>query len=70
MVLERWRRDRGDAANLPYYLVVGDRSLEELARVRPMSIGDLRRIYGLGSERIDRYGGELVQVIREFVREL
>ena len=61
--LRRWRSDTAREQGVPAYVILHDRTLRELAEVRPTSRGLLATIAGIGSAKIDRYGEELLAVI-------
>jgi ATP-dependent DNA helicase RecQ len=48
---------------VPPYVVASDRTLRELARAQPRSLGELRGIYGIGPAKAERYGGGFLEVI-------
>ena len=54
--------------NLPPYVICHDRTLVELALKRPSSEAQLADIIGLGTRKIARYGGALLEVIGRFKR--
>ncbi len=64
--LRRWRMETAKAQNVPAYVICHDRTLRELAEVRPTSRGHLMDIAGLGSAKVERYGDELTRLIRDF----
>jgi ATP-dependent DNA helicase RecQ len=64
--LRAWRSERAREEGVPAYNVFSDRTLRELVTVRPRNVHALLRIWGLGESRVDRFGPELVRVIREF----
>ena len=41
-----------------------DRTLRELAEVRPQSISQLQEVYGIGATKAARYGEAFLDVIR------
>jgi len=45
-------------------VVASDRTLRELAEVRPRSIAQLQEIYGIGPAKAARYGEDLLAVVR------
>ncbi len=45
------------------YVVASDRSLRELAQLRPRALSDLMQIYGFGETKAQRYGEGLLQVV-------
>jgi len=64
--LRSWRSDTAKAQAVPAYVILHDRTLRELAEVRPASHGMLAGITGMGSAKIEHYGAELLALIREF----
>ncbi|HJW24365.1 MAG TPA: DNA helicase RecQ [Rhodocyclaceae bacterium] len=61
--LRRWRADTAREQAVPAYVILHDRTLKELAEVRPRNYGHLTTITGLGDAKIERYGEELLEVI-------
>ena len=64
-LLRRWRSDTAKEQGVPAYVILHDKTLRELAEVRPVSNGLLATITGMGSAKIDHYGDELLALIRE-----
>lgn len=63
-VLRRWRSDTAREQGVPAYVILHDRTLRELAEVRPVSHGLLASITGMGHAKIEHYGEELLTLIR------
>ena len=63
--LREWRTRRARLDALPAYTVFSDRTLRALVRARPRNVHALLSVWGLGESRVERFGPELVQVIRE-----
>ena len=61
--LRTWRRDTAAARGVAPFVILGDRTLRELAAVRPSSLERLRAIAGIGDVRLREHGQELLQVI-------
>jgi ATP-dependent DNA helicase RecQ len=55
----RLARDQG----VPPYVVASDRTLRELALLRPRTVGELMQVYGIGQAKADRYGDGFLGVI-------
>jgi ATP-dependent DNA helicase RecQ len=54
-------RDEG----VPPYMIASDRSLREIAVLRPRSRGELLAAHGIGPSKADKYGEGLLQVISD-----
>lgn len=64
--LKQARRELATAANVPPYVVCHDRTLAELAAVKPETVEALEGITGLGKAKIARFGATLLGVIASF----
>lgn len=64
--LREWRRQEAQARGTPDYVLFGDETLRRLATGRPQTLSELRGYNALGAEIIERYGEEILQVIRDF----
>jgi ATP-dependent DNA helicase RecQ len=60
------RRKIAEENKVPAYVVFGDASLEEMARIRPSSMGAFSRIRGVGSAKLTQFGKEFVAEITAF----
>ncbi|HEX9824346.1 MAG TPA: ATP-dependent DNA helicase UvrD2, partial [Actinomycetota bacterium] len=63
--LRRWRRDRAAGDGVPAYVVFHDSTLAEIASRRPRTLADLRTIGGVGPTKLERYGEDVLDVVRE-----
>jgi len=63
-LLRKWRGDTAREQGVPAYVILHDKTLRELAEVRPVSHGLLAGITGMGSAKIEHYGAELLELIR------
>jgi superfamily II DNA helicase RecQ len=66
-LFERLRRLRLEIATkegVPAYAVFRDASLREMASERPVKRKEFLRIYGVGEQKLDRYGETFMKLIR------
>lgn len=63
--LVAWRRARARAADVPAYVVFDNKTLRLVAGTRPRSTSDLVALPGIGPVKADRYGTELLAVVRD-----
>jgi len=66
--LREWRRSTAKRLGMPAFIVMHDTSLEELCRVRPKSLRELNSITGFGERKIEAYGEQIIEALREFER--
>jgi len=62
-ILRQWRSDTAKEQCVPAYVILHDKTLRELAEVRPVSRGLLATVIGMGSAKIEHYGAELLSII-------
>ena len=53
------------AADVPC-VVAPNRTLEEIAALRPMTKGAMMTVHGMGKERFKRYGRALLKAVRDW----
>jgi ATP-dependent DNA helicase RecQ len=64
--LREWRRAAAKQQGVPAFVVMHDTSLEELCRIRPGSLTELRRVYGFGERKTASYGRQILHALAEF----
>jgi ATP-dependent DNA helicase RecQ len=63
--LKLWRKQKGILTGQPLYLILSNRSLEELAAAQPQTREALLEISGIGQRKLEQYGPELLELIAE-----
>ena len=61
--LRAWRLALARSQSVPPYVIFHDKTLAEIARVRPQDLGALGDIGGVGSKKLERYGAELLALL-------
>ena len=51
--------------NVPAYVIFHDSTLRNIAEKRPDSMGELGQVGGIGGAKLERYGADVLDVIRE-----
>ena len=51
--------------NVPAYVIFHDSTLRNIAERRPESMGELAQVGGIGGAKLERYGAEVLEVVRE-----
>ena len=62
--LRAHRLETARADRVPPYVVASDRTLRELAELRPRTLADLESIYGIGPAKAAKYGEAFLAVVR------
>ena len=63
--LRSWRRERSRADGVPAYVVLHDRHLTTIAQRHPTTLDDLAGCPGIGPARLEAYGDDLVELLRD-----
>ena len=61
--LRAWRRAEAQERGVPPYVIFSDRTLRELARLRPSTRYELRGIYGIGDAKLEAFGDAVLSQI-------
>jgi len=61
--LKAWRLAECRAQAVPAYVILHDKTLQDIARARPRTLRDLGAIAGIGAKKLERYGNTLLGVI-------
>jgi DNA helicase II / ATP-dependent DNA helicase PcrA len=62
--LKEWRYKRATSDAQPAYLVFHNTTLAEIAARRPRDLGELGAVPGVGPTKLERYGSEVLAVLR------
>src|SRR5262249_7508531 len=62
-LLRQRRRQLSDERGVKPYLIFGDATLRELARVRPSSLEKMHLIYGVGDTKLRDFGQQFLKLI-------
>jgi ATP-dependent DNA helicase RecQ len=64
--LREWRRLTAKEKGIPAFVVLHDTTLEEICRVMPVSVEQLRAISGIGERKADMFGQGILAALRRF----
>ncbi len=65
--LKAWRKDKSDELEIPEYMILQQKTMRELVQFLPVDEKELIRIKGMGKKKIQDYGSEILEIVREFV---
>jgi ATP-dependent DNA helicase RecQ len=65
--LRWWRVETARAHGVPAYVVFQDATLREIAKVKPVSLDELRGVSGVGEKKLASYGDEIVALITDML---
>lgn len=61
--LRDWRKQAAAELDVPAFVVFNDRTLKELAMIRPRTLDDLKLVHGIGEAKIERFGGAILSTL-------
>jgi len=64
--LREWRRGIAKEQGLPAYIVMHDSTLDEICRLRPASLSELRRVTGIGERKAELYGNDILLALERY----
>ncbi len=66
--LRAWRLTVAREASIAPFMVASDRTLRDIARLRPRNADELALAYGIGPQKAERYGAAVLRVVAEAAR--
>ena len=67
--LSNWRASLAAQGGFPAYTVLTTKSLLEIVEVLPSDAKSLARIHGMGKKRIDRFGNDILKIVKGFTQQ-
>jgi ATP-dependent DNA helicase RecQ len=61
--LKAWRLTESRTQSVPAFVILHDKTLAEIARLRPPDLVALRGIAGIGATKLERYGPALIGIV-------
>jgi ATP-dependent DNA helicase RecQ len=68
-ILKNLRKKIAKEKNLPPYVIFQDPSLEEMATTYPTTKDDLAQVNGVGMGKVNKFGKEFIETIKQYVEE-
>ncbi len=68
-ILRALRKSIADSENMPPYVVFHDSALREMAAFFPQSKHNMKKIKGVGSAKLERYGDKFLEKIADYCRQ-
>ena len=62
--LRAWRKAEAAKTGKPAFIIFGDKTLRALAVASPTSLSAMREVAGIGPEKLERYGADVLVVLR------
>jgi ATP-dependent DNA helicase RecQ len=63
--LRRWRKGKADELDVPAFVILGDKSLRDLAQKNPQSLDALGKIYGIGEAKLEKFGWDILAELKK-----
>ena len=67
IILKNLRREIAENEGVPPYIVFGDNTLKEISLRMPINKEQLLDISGVGEKKIDKYGDEFINKVKEYI---
>jgi ATP-dependent DNA helicase RecQ len=68
-ILRTLRKQIADEQQVPPYVIFPDKSLMDMAEKRPQNLREFEDVYGVGSNKRDKYGQVFLEAIRNFSQQ-
>lgn len=65
-LLKNWRNDKADELGMIDYQVLPQKTIAELAKVMPITLKELKEVKGIGYQKINAFGKDILEIIIEY----
>jgi ATP-dependent DNA helicase RecQ len=63
--LRAWRLETAREEGKPPYVVASDRTLRDIATLRPSGIDELQLAHGIGPDKVEKFGDDILRILRD-----
>ena len=67
--IRQYRDEKAAEQDLPHYMILPLKTMEELASRQPRNLASLKKIKGLGKKKIEQMGEDLLEIINSLAEE-
>jgi hypothetical protein len=64
--LKQYRYDKSKAEDVKAYFIFNNAQMEELISAMPESLDDIKKIYGFGEVKCEKYGNEILGIVNKY----
>lgn len=64
--LRDWRTKTAKGQNIVFFAVLHNASIDDLCRMRPTTLAELRQVPGFGEVKTERYGRQILEILKQF----
>jgi len=66
--IKAWRNAKADEDDIPEYMVLPQKTMHDLIKFLPVSVKELTQIKGFGKKKVQKYGTEIIGIIRNYLQ--
>ncbi len=67
-VLRTKRAELAKEKNVPAYIIFSDKTLKDMAQIKPVSKEQFSNVFGVGEVKLDQYGDVFIEIIKKYIR--
>lgn len=67
-ILKEWRLEKSKEIKQPAYVIFKDSELEEIVRIKPNNVEDLKKIFGISNKKINTFGKDILEILEDLVK--
>lgn len=61
-----WRKEKAEKEGVPVFIIATNKQFVDVIKRAPGNLAALREINGFGKKKVDRYGKEVVDIVKSF----
>ncbi len=68
-ILRKWRKEKADKEGIPVFLIATNKEFKSIVLEVPETLEKLKNIRGFGSKKIEKYGKDIVKIIKNYFKK-
>jgi hypothetical protein len=64
-----WRSKKAKELNVPHFMIMHQKTVHQIVEILPVSYARLNMVKGFGKNKIQKFGEEILEIVRAFAKE-
>ncbi|NJK85230.1 MAG: hypothetical protein HC906_03945 [Bacteroidales bacterium] len=65
-LIKQWRNKKASESEVSHYMILHQKAIVEIVYHLPVSLAHLKELKGFGGRKVERYGEELIQLVKDY----
>ncbi|MDO5655530.1 MAG: HRDC domain-containing protein [Flavobacteriaceae bacterium] len=62
-ILKDWRMETSREEMVPAFMILSNKTIDSLAKIKPVTIEDLDKVHGIGEKKKEQFGQQILELL-------